>query len=120
MTLGEFAYLLDADPKWIQNVAAALGGSLRYTLPAARRVAIARALSRHLDVPIARAYEIAGNVLERYDGSRRLVPVSSEDGVVAATVDVYRVVAAVNAGLSRLRTMYAPRRRGRPKAAGRE
>src|ERR1043166_9489506 len=70
MTLGEFAYLLDADPKWVQNVVAALGGSLRYTLPTARRLAIARALSRHLDVPIARAYEIAGNVLARYDGSR--------------------------------------------------
>ena len=27
MTLAEFAYVLDVDPKWVQNAAAALGGS---------------------------------------------------------------------------------------------
>ena len=36
MTLGEFAYVLDVDPKWVQNAGAALRSPLRYTLATAR------------------------------------------------------------------------------------
>src|SRR6266513_2951610 len=81
MTLGELAYVLDVDPKWVLNVTASLGG------------------------------------LQRYDGSRRPVRVLNHDGTIATTVDVYRLLAAVNAGLSKLRTMYAPRRGGRRPSA---
>jgi hypothetical protein len=114
MTLAEFAYLLDADPKWVQNAAATLGGSLRYTLPTARRLAIARALAETTDMPLPRAYAIAGKALRKAGGSRAPVRLSDEADPVAVTVDVFRILAAVSVGLSRLRTMYAPRRRGRP------
>ena len=114
MTLAEFAYLLDADPKWVQNAAAALGGSLRYTLPTARRLAVARALARTADMPLPRAYALAGEALRKAGSSRAPVRVSDEADPVAVTVDVFRILAAVNVGLSRLRTMYVPRRRGRP------
>jgi predicted nucleotidyltransferase len=120
MTLGEFAYVLDVDPKWVQNAGAALGTPLRYTLATAQRLAVARALSDALGTPLPRAYAEAAGMLRRYDGSRRPVPVSISDGAVAATVDVYRILAAVSAGLSRLRTTYAPRRRGRPSRARRD
>ncbi len=114
MTLGEFACLLDTDPKWVQNAAAALGGSLRYTLPTARRLALARALAETAGMPLPRAYATAGRILRTYRGSKGPVRVSGEGDPVAVTVDVYRILAAVSVGLSRLRTMYAPRRRGRP------
>ncbi len=128
MTLGEFAYLLDVPPKWIQNVAATLGGSLRYSLTTAPRLAVARALAEALGVPMPRAYAIAADVLRRYDGSREPVPLLGAEpvgtggpaGPVLVTVDVYRILAAVNTGLARLRTMYAPRRRGRPASAPRD
>ncbi len=120
MTLAEFAYLLDADPKWVQNAAAALGGELRYTLATARRLAVARALSRSGDMPLPRAYTIAGKVLRTSVGSRKPVRVSEEAAPVAVTVDVFRILGAVSVGLSRLRTMYAPRRRGRPASLRRD
>lgn len=120
MTLGEFAYLLDADPKWVQNAAAALGGSLRYSLPTAQRLAVARALADTGGMPLPRAYAIAGRVLRKYGGSKAPVRVSDAADPVAVTVDVYRILAAVSAGLSRLCTMYAPRRRGRPTTVRRD
>lgn len=118
MTLGEFAYLLDVSPKWVQNVAAVVGGSLPYTLLTARRLAVARALVEATGMLMPRAYALATDVLKRNDGSRRPVRIPGDDGDVVLTVDVYRILAAVSAGLSRLRTMYQPRRRGRP-ASGR-
>lgn len=120
MTLAQFAYLLDVDPKWVQNAAAALGGSLRYTLPTAQRLAIARALADTADMPLPRAHAIAGRVLRKFRGSREPVRVSDEADPVAVTVDVFRILATVSVGLSRLRTMYAPRRRGRPATARRD
>ncbi len=113
MTLGEFAYLLDVDPKWLQNAAAALGRRIPYTIRAAERVAVARALIQGLGVPFPGAYVLAADVLRRYDGSAQPVSVGDGDGLVTASVDVYRVLATVAAGLARLRVMYAPRRRGR-------
>ena len=120
MTLAEFAYLLDTDPKWIQNASAALGGSLRYTLPAARRLAVARALSQTANMPLPRAWIMAARILRQSAGAREPVRVSADTDPVTVTVDVFRLLAAVSVGLSRLRTMYAPRRRGRPAAPRRD
>lgn len=39
---------------------------------------------------------------------------------MTVTVDVYRILATLSAGLSRLRTMQAPRRPGRPARARRD
>ena len=114
MTLAEFAYLLDVDPKWVQNTAAALSSSLRYTIPSARRLAVARALAETAGMPMPGAWALAAGVLRKAGGSKEPVLVSADGDPVAVTVDVYRIVAAVNVGLSRLRTMYAPRQRGRP------
>jgi hypothetical protein len=114
MTLAEFAFLLDADPKWVQNAAAALGGSLRYTLPTARRLAVARALAQTADMPLPRAYALTGKALRKAGGSRAPVQVSDDADPVALTIDVFRILVAVSVGLSRLRTMYVPRQRGRP------
>jgi hypothetical protein len=120
MTLGEFAYLLEVDPKWVQNASAVLGGSLRYTLPVAQRLAVARALTASTGVPLPRAFAAAGDVLRRYGGSRQPVQLGQAGETVAVKVDVYRILAAVNVGLSRLHTIYAPRLRGRPTATSRD
>jgi len=126
MTLGEFSLLLNVEPKWVLNAAAALGGSLRYTLPAAKRLAITRALNAALGVPIPRAHELASQILARYkaDGLPVLIVGEGKTGglgdAVETTVDVYRILAAVYTGLSRLRTTHAYRRRGRPGTARRD
>jgi hypothetical protein len=117
VTLGEFASLLDVDPKWLQNTAAALGRPIPYTVASAQRVAIARALIDTLGSPFPRAYEMADDILRRYDGSEQPVTIANDDATVTASIDVYRLLAAVNTGLSRVQVMYEPRRRGRPAQA---
>jgi hypothetical protein len=120
MTLGELAYLLDVDPKWVQNVAAATGGGLPFTLSTARRLVVVRALGESLGVPVAVAWTLSADLLHRAEGLRdQPVLAGANDGTVMVMVDVYRVLAAVNTGLSRLRTSYAPKRRGRPTRAPR-
>ncbi len=114
MTLGELAYLLDVDPKWVQNAAAALGRRLPYTLLTARKLAVTRSLVDATGMPLPRAYALAGRILSRHDGSRRPVRIRDGGGDVTLTVELYRILSAVHVGLSRLRTMYQPGQRGRP------
>lgn len=114
MTLGEFAYVIDAEPKWVQNAAAVLDDRLAHTLPAARRLVVARALNAEAGMPLARAFNVAERALARYDGSRKSVAISTDDGAVTVTVDLYRLLASVSAGMSRLAVLYAPKQRGRP------
>jgi hypothetical protein len=114
MTLGEFAYVIDAEPKWVQNVAAALDRPLPYTLASARQLVVARALNAEAGMPVGRAYRVAERALDGYDGSRKPVAVSSDDGSVTVRVDLYRLLASVSAGMSRLAVLYAPKQRGRP------
>ena len=115
MTLGEFANLLGVEPKWVQNAGAVLGPRFRYTLAVARRLALARALNEALGMPLPRAYAQAADVFRRWDGTARPVRLGDDEpAAVDVTVDVYRIQAEVNVGVSRLRTLYSPRRRGRP------
>jgi hypothetical protein len=115
MTLGEFAYVIDAEPKWVQNAASALGAPFPHTLPTARRLLIARAVSDETGMPLARAYRVAKEALHRYDGSVRPVRIAGDDGSVAVSIDVYRLLASLSAGMSRLAMLYAPKQRGRPR-----
>ena len=114
MTLGEFSFAIDADPKWVQNAASAIGAALPFTLASARRLVVARALNAETGMPLARAYHVAERTLHRYDGSAKPVGIAGENEPVSVSVDVYRLLASLSAGLSRLAVLYAPKKRGRP------
>lgn len=114
MTLGAFASLVGADPKWIQNAAAALEGRLAFTPTQARRLAIARALAESTGMPLLQAWEAAAEALSKFAGGREPVSIVLSDPAIGITVDVYRLLARFAARLSWLRTEYQPRRRGRP------
>jgi hypothetical protein len=117
MTPAEFALLLDADPKWVQNVAASLHRRLPPTVAVARRLAVARALTQALELPLPRAWELAALALRGYAGSDRPVTVApAGPGIVTLTIEVHRILAGISARLSLLRTSYHPRQRGRPRA----
>lgn len=121
MRLTDFALLVDADPKWVLNAAAALGRKIAYSLPNAQRLAVARALQESAGIPLPRAFAMAQDALRRYAREPGLVTLAKEQGdPVAVVVDLYRVFAALNTRLSRLRTMHAPRRRGRRPRARRD
>ncbi len=114
MTLAELALVVGVPPKTLLNAAAVLETPARYTLPLARRLAVALAIQQEAGVPLPRAWDMAAEALRRFGTAGGVVTVTGDPAaVVAVQVDVYRILAAVNVRLAQLRTMYAPRRRGR-------
>ena len=114
MTLAELALVVGVPPKTLLNAAAVLGAPARYTLPLARRMAVALALQQEAGIPLPRAWALAADAIRQFRTGGGIVTVAGGlAGTVAVQVDVYRILAAVNVRLSQLRTMYAPRRRGR-------
>ncbi len=59
MTLGEFARLLDVEPKWVLNRMAELGLPARYTIALARRLTVCRAIHEATGMPLERAIVVA-------------------------------------------------------------
>ncbi len=120
MTLAAFALLVDAAPKWILNASAVLHDAFRYSIPHAQRLAAARALQEGASMPLPRAWSLAGEAIPQYTRDRAPVTLTADpDATVSVTLDVHRILAAVSARLSRLRTMHSPRRRGRRSRAHR-
>jgi hypothetical protein len=114
MTLSEFALLVGADPKWVLNASAALGEKFTYSAATARRLAVARALGDALHISLLHGDGLAVRALRGFHGKPTPVTIAPAHGAdVVVTVDIYRLVAAFNTRLARLRTMYAPAQRGR-------
>lgn len=118
MTLGELALLVGTDAKWLLNASAVLPMPKTYTLALAGRLALARTLQSGLGVPLPRAYAMANDALRLYAGGDAPVTLALDSThTVEVNVDVHRVLSALSVRLSRLKVMYAPRRRGpRPSA----
>lgn len=112
MTLGEFAYLLDVEPKWVQNAFANLKMAPTYTIEEGQRLGLARVLHNMFGVPLGQAHGFARQALNAFDGSHAPVTISN-DTPVSLTIDVYRFLSSFNVRRSLLQTHYQPKRRGR-------
>jgi len=115
MTLGQFAYALGAPTKWVQNAWAILGLGPIYGEAELWRMALVRLLEQAMEVPLKRAYATAQAAM-----THPIVPGKPmelrliDQGALDVSVDWGRFSTAVLAGLSRARTQYQERRRGRP------
>ena len=110
MKLAEFAFLVDADPKWVLNTRTLLGRGVRYSLEVAERLALVRELNRELGLPLPAAWVLAGKALAESEGAFEQ---PSSDGLLTLLIDVPRLRAAVATRRSQLATMHQPRRVGR-------
>jgi len=116
LTLGQFAYALGAPTKWVQNTWAILDLGPIYGVAELWRLALVLLLERAMDVPLKRAYATALEAIPHpagLGGTRELRLV--EEGALDVSVDWARFSSAVLAGLSRARTQYQERPRGRPR-----
>lgn len=116
LTLGQFACALGAPTKWVQNAWAILGLDLNYGEIELWHMALVRLLERAMEVPLKQAYATALAAMPNPMSLRgptelRLV----EEGALDVSVDCARFSSAVLAGLSRARTQYQERPRGRPR-----
>jgi len=114
LTLGQFAYALGAPTKWVQNTWAILGLDPVYGEAELWRLALVRLLERAMEVPLKQAYAMAKEAIPLAvmgnESELRLV----EEGPLDVSVDWARFSSAVLVGLSRARTQYQERPRGRP------
>ena len=117
MTLGQFACALGAPTKWVQNTWAILGLDPTYGEAELWRMALVRLLEQAMEVPLKRGYATAQAAMPNHTGrggrgtmELRLV----DEGALDVSVDWARFSSEVLAGLSRSRTQYQERRRGRP------
>ena len=113
MTLGQFACALGTTTKWVQNAWTVLGLEPLYQEAELWRLALTRLLEESLGIPLKKAYAMAGRIdLPVEGGPRELRLVDA--GTLAVTVDWSRFATGLMANLSRARTQYQERRRGRP------
>ena len=117
MTLGQFACALGAPTKWVQNAWAILGLDPIYGEAELWRMALVRLLERTMDVPLKLAHATAQAAMpnppvREMGGTMELRLV--DEGALDVSVDWARFSSEVLAGLSRSRTQYQERRRGRP------
>ncbi len=120
MRLAELAFLLDVEPKWVLNTLAALGRTPRYTLALARRLAVTRAIIAATGATVARAFDLAEQALRDRSDAKAPVVVPGEEAEAGVWINLPRILSSLNIRLSLLRTMFAPRQRGRPAARRRD
>jgi hypothetical protein len=112
MTLGQFAVAVGAEPRWVLNALTRLHVPRRYGEPLARRLALAKMLNDALEIPLPRAYALAGRSLAEADpfASWRL---ESDNGAVILTVDLPRFFTSYGTRLALSRNAYGEDVRGR-------
>ena len=115
MTLGKFAYALGAPTKWVQNTWAILGLDPIYGEAELWRLALVRLLERAMEVPLKQAYAMALETIPLAGLGRVMELRLVEEGALEVSVDWARFSSGVMAGLSRARTQYQERPRGRPR-----
>ncbi len=115
LTLGQFAYALGAPTKWVQNTWAVLGLDPIYGEAELWRLALVRLLDRAMEVPLKQAYAMALEATPHAGLGRVMELRLVEEGALDVSVDWARFSSTVLAGLSRARTQYQERPRGRPR-----
>jgi len=120
MTLGEIAFLLDVNAKWVLNALAALQRPARYSVALAQRLAVTRAIHQATGSSLVGSFAYAGRALESAGDTRMPMILAQADGDVAIVVDVRRILSSFNVRRSVLHTTVEPRQRGRPSCARRD
>jgi hypothetical protein len=111
MTLGQFAAMMGAPPRWVQNASAVLRLRGPYDDERARHLGLARVLAESTGMPLVRAWPIAGDALAAWPRVR-VWEDGTPDGPVRVVIDVERYLSAFATRLALVRTSYEERARG--------
>jgi|GEM_PF-1205312 len=112
MTLGQFAVLVGAPRKWVQNALMTLGEPSNYSVAGGQRLRLARLIQETVGSDLARACRVADRCLED-QGNRSAWTVSAPDRSVRLVIDRARFLSSFAVALSASRAWYRERRRGR-------
>ncbi len=109
MRLGQFAVIVGASPRWVQNARAVLGLRGRYTEQGARQLGLAREIRQVTGMPLRRAWRLAPEALAAWPGRREWVH-EGREASVRLVVDLERYLSNYAVRLALARTRYAERR----------
>jgi hypothetical protein len=115
MSLGRFATVVGASPRWVQNAFQVLNLPALYDEEGAKTLGLARLLQESFGVQLVVAYPLAAEAL----AARPDVLVWRKEhpsGAVAMEVDLERYLSGYAARLALARHRYLERQRGRPRA----
>src|SRR4051812_23738623 len=90
MTRTQFAEVVRADEKWVENTARVLDRQLEYTPQEARYFGLVRLLSSQFGITIARAAELAEQAIQQPFVLRTHVVDESADGSASLVLDLSR------------------------------
>ena len=119
MTLGQFAVIVGASRRWVQNSRAVLRLRGRYTEEGAKRLGLAREVRDATGMPLRRAWRLAEQALAAWPKQREWVQ-EGREASVRVVVDLERYLSNYAVRLSLSRTRYAERRRGRARRRPRD
>jgi hypothetical protein len=114
LSRAQFAAVVRAGEKWVENTARALGRQLAYTPSEAEWMGLVRLLTRDLGLPVNRAADLANEALRYPPNTRALSLAISPDSPAAIVLDLARFHSTFAASLSAEIHHGGPRRRGRP------
>jgi len=112
MTLGRFAAVVGASPRWVQNALQALDLPPVYDEERAKTLGLARVIRESLGVPLVEAHPIAKEALASWPKLRRWRREDSV-GIVVIEVDLERYLSSYASRLAFVRSRYSERKRGR-------
>ena len=114
ISLGRFATVVGAPPRWVQNAFRVLGLRPKYDEERAKVLGLARQLTETLRIPLVEAYPLAEQALASWPEST-VWRWEDAVGIVRLEVDLERYLSTYAVRLSLSRTRYAEKRRGRPR-----
>ena len=114
LTRAQFAAVVRADEKWVENTSRALGRRLQYTPGDARWMGVVRLLARDFGIPVNRAADLAEEALRHPRESRVVSLTAVDDGAATLVIDLARYHSTFAAALSAAISHGGARQRGRP------
>ena len=116
MTRSQFAMAVMADEKWIENSARLLNRRPKYSVAESVWLGLVRMLVQELQIPLAKAAEVADEALGLPEGCSTGVVAERKDGNTAIVIDMARFRSSHAAALSSALTLGGARRRGRQRS----
>lgn len=114
LTRSQFADVVRADEKWVEDTARVLGRQLAYSLREAREFGFIRLLASQFRFPVARAAQLAVDALREPVDCAAYTVDESADGCAALVLDLSRYHSSLAAALATALHRGGPRRAGRP------
>jgi hypothetical protein len=112
MSLGRFATVVGASPRWVQNALQALGLPRVYNEEAAKTLGLVRLLHETFSIPLVEAHPLATEALAAWP-TGSLWRKRDATGAVALEMDLGRYLSSYASRLALARNWYAERKRGR-------